>query len=249
MTLRDAVGLLRKHYGSPVAPPATDPFALILWETVVYLAPAARRREAFEDLSRTIGTTPAAILKANRKALERVTARGILRRTSAEKLRTAARIALEQFDGDLTPVIRGPIGEATRALRLFPGIGEPGAEKILLLTGRAPLLAPDSNGLRVLVRVGLVHEGPSYAKTYAHSRDLAPTISSDPAAVKEAHLLLQQHGQTLCKRTVPRCGECPLAMGCAYALSVRGASRRSQKPPARRQVPAPAPLWRRSLSR
>jgi hypothetical protein len=84
MTLRDAIGLLRKHYGSPAAPPATDPFALILWETVVYLAPVARRREAFEDLSRTIGTTPAAILKANGKALERVTARGILRRTSAE---------------------------------------------------------------------------------------------------------------------------------------------------------------------
>jgi endonuclease III len=249
MTLRDAVGLLRKHYGSPAAPPATDPFALILWETVVYLAPAARRREAFEDLSRTIGTTPAAILKANRKALERVTARGILRRTSAEKLRKAARIALEQFDGDLTPVIRGPIGEATRALRLFPGIGEPGAEKILLLTGRAPLLAPDSNGLRVLVRLGLVHEAPSYAKTYAHSRDLAPTISSDPVAVKEAHLLLQQHGQTLCKRTAPRCGECPLAMGCAYALSVRGASRRSQKPPAGRKVPAPAPSRLRSVSR
>src|SRR4030095_4948535 len=128
-----------------------------------------RRREAFEDLSRTIGTTPAAILKANRKALERATARGSLRRTSAEKLRKAARIALEQCDGDLTPVIRGPIGEATRALRLFPGIGERGAEKILLLTGRAPLLAPDSNGLRVLVRLVLVHEAPSYAKTYAHS--------------------------------------------------------------------------------
>ena len=125
MTLREVVGALRKHYGSPVPPPTNDPFELILWETVVYLAPVARRREAFDDLRRTIGTNPRAILAARRKALEQVTARGILKRTSADKMQEAARIALERFDGNLSSVIDRPVAEATRALRLFPGIGEP----------------------------------------------------------------------------------------------------------------------------
>src|SRR6476620_2035048 len=178
MTLREVVGALRKPYGSPVPPPTSDPFALILWETVVYLAPAARRREAFDDLRRTIGTTPHTILAARRKALEQVTARGILKRASADKLREAARIALERFDGDLSSAIDGPVADATRTLRLFPGIGEPGAEKILLFSGRAPLLAPDSNGLRVLVRLGLLREESSYGKTYAASRDLATELPS-----------------------------------------------------------------------
>ena len=221
MTLREVVATLRKYYGSPAGPPTSDPFELILWESVVYLAPLERRREAFDELKRTIGTTPDAIVAASRRDLEQVTAHGVLKQHTADKLREAARIALERFGGDLASVVRGRLPDASRALRLFPGIGAPGAEKILLFSGRAPLLAPESNGLRVLARVGLVREDASYARTYAASRELASALSKDPAVVKEAHLLLQQHGQTLCTRTLPRCDECPLARGCAYARSTQ----------------------------
>jgi len=235
MMLREVVATLRKYYGSPAPPPTTDPFELILWETVVYLAPLERRSEAFDELKRTIGTTADAIIAASRRDLEQVTARGILKQHTADKLREAARIALERFGGDLAGVVRGPLPDAMRALRLFPGIGVPGAEKILLFSGRASLLAPESNGLRVLARLGLVREEASYARTYAASRELAGALPKDPALVTEAHLLLQQHGQTLCTRTMPRCDECPLARGCAYARSTQmSPSRRPKRPPARR---------------
>jgi endonuclease III len=39
--------------------------------------------------------------------------------------------------------------------------------------------------------------------------------------LQEAHLLLQQHGQTLCKRSAPRCGACFLSARCAWARSER----------------------------
>ena len=68
-----------------------------------------------------------------------------------------------------------PLAEARKILRSFPGIGEPGAEKVLLFSGRQALLAPDSNALRVLVRLGLVREEKSYARTYAASRRRRPT--------------------------------------------------------------------------
>ena len=32
----------------------------------------------------------------------------------------------------------------------------------------------------------------------------------------EAHLLLQKHGQTLCKNSKPLCRECPLTSVCAF---------------------------------
>jgi endonuclease III len=69
----------------------------------------------------------------------------------------------------------------------------------------------------VLARLGLVREGTSYARTYAASREVARDLARTPKALQEAHLLLQQHGQTLCKRTAPRCVACPLEAGCAYA--------------------------------
>jgi endonuclease III len=216
-SLGEAVRLLEKHYGPPAPLPTGDPFELVLWENVAYLAPPARRREAFERLKSVVGTSPTAILAARQQALESVTSRGILKATFAAKLRECARIAIDDFGGDLRTVIRGPLGAAKQALRSFPGIGEPGAEKILLFTGRQALLAPDSNGLRVLVRLGLVREDKSYARTYAASRQAAEELPADPRVMQRAHLLLQQHGQTLCKRSVPRCPVCPLARGCAYA--------------------------------
>lgn len=221
MTLREAVRRLRTHYGPPARPPSHDPFELILWENAAYLTTPARRREAFALLKKTVGTQPEDILAARPQELESVTSRGILKSTFAAKLRECARIAIERFGGDLGGAIRQPLAAAKRALRSFPGIGEPGAEKILLFTGRQPLLAPESNGLRVLVRLGLVREQRSYSRTYAASREAASTLPGDPRVLQEAHLLLQQHGQTLCKRTAPRCPICPLLRGCAYARGSR----------------------------
>jgi endonuclease III len=219
MSLRDAIETLREHYGPPTPPPTADPFELVLWENVAYLAATARRREAFELLKSTVGTEPADILAATPETLERVTARGILKGTFADKLRECAGIAVSEFGGDLGAAIRAPLDRAKQVLRSFPGIGESGAEKILLFAGREPLLAPESNGLRVLVRLGLVKEGPSYARTYAASREVARDLPAEPSVLQEAHLLLQQHGQILCKRSDPRCGMCPLASSCAYAVA------------------------------
>ena len=124
---------------------------------------------------------------------------------------------MEDFGGDLEAVIREPLDKAKRALRSFPSIGEAGAEKILLFTGQQAFLAPDSNGLRVLVRLGFVREEKSYARTYAASREAARELAAKPGPMQEAHLLLQLHGQTLCKRSAPRCGECPLRPNCGHA--------------------------------
>jgi endonuclease III len=216
VTLGEAIKLLKAHHEPPLAPATSDPFELILWENVAYLASPARRREAFELLKSTVGTDPEAILAVKQSVLERVTARGILKDTFADKLRECARIALEAFGGDLGAVIRRPLDKAKRALRSFPGIGEPGAEKILLFTGQQALLAPESNGLRVLVRLGLVPDDKSYSKMYAASRQVAKDLPANPGVMQEAHLLLQQHGQVLCKRTHPLCGECPLSHRCVY---------------------------------
>jgi endonuclease-3 len=209
---------LKEHHGPPEPLPTSDPFELILWENVAYLASPARRRDAFAMLRREVGLTPADILAASPAALQRVTAHGILKARFADKLRACARIALEVFGADLYSVIQAPLPKARKALRRFPGIGEPGADKILLFTGAHNLLAPDSNALRVLMRLRFIAEEKSYARMYAVGREVGAKLSLNSRAVQEAHLLLQIHGQTLCKRNEPLCGACPLATRCPSAL-------------------------------
>jgi endonuclease III len=235
LDLDRAIRTLRAHHGPPAPPPASGPFELVLWENVAYLASPDRRREAFDLLKREIGTSPAAILAADLEALEEVTAHGILRRTFAGKLRKCAEIAVEKFGGDLSAAIRGPLDGAKRALRAFPGIGEPGAEKILLFCGKYPFLAPDSNGLRVLVRLGFTPEEKSYAKTYAAGRLAAEALPARVTLFQEVHLLLQHHGQMVCRRNGPLCDSCPLATGCAHALQSGRASRRATSAGPRRR--------------
>jgi endonuclease III len=207
---------LKKHYGVPEPLPTKDPFELILFENVAYLAPPARRRAAFALLRQEIGLSPDRILAASRTALERVTAHGILKARFANKLRECARIAIEDCGADLGALLREPLPQAKKALRRFPGIGEPGADKILLFAGVQNMLAPDSNALRVLMRLGLIAEDKSYARMYASSRAVGAKPALKVTDMRQAHLLLKLHGETFCKRNAPLCGPCPLATRCAF---------------------------------
>lgn len=201
-------------------PISTDPFELIIWENIAYLASDRRRVSAFAELKARVGTDPEAILKADQRTLTDIAKAGILANVSAEKLLTAAKIAYEEFDCDLWPALRLPVPQAKKALRKFPAIGEPGAEKILLFTGSYPILALESNGLRVLLRLGYGKEDRNYAVSYRSVQAaLASQIPGDCAALIHAHQLLRTHGQELCKSSKPRCNQCPLAPKCSYFLS------------------------------
>ncbi|MFZ1916587.1 MAG: hypothetical protein WAU58_03365 [Terriglobales bacterium] len=217
ITLSKLVDKLQQHYGAPAPPPSTDPLELIIWENVAYLASDKRRAEAFATLKQAIGTDPEQILAAQHSALAAIGKAGILPEVSAEKLLTIAKIAYEEFDSDLRSVLKKPLPQAKKALKRFPSIGDPGAEKILLFTRSYPLMALDSNGLRVLCRVGFAGERKNYSATYRLVQDaIHGQLPRDYDSLIRTHQLLRQHGQELCKRSKPRCGECPVRDRCNY---------------------------------
>jgi len=221
--LPQVVQRLQAHYGKQKPPKLDGPWEMILWENVAYLADDARRQQAFQTLKKRIGTKPEQILSASDDALLEVTRHGILPEKFADKLRTCAKIVLEEFDGDLRPVLELLLAKAKKALKRFGGIGEPGAEKILLFTRTQPILALESNGLRVLLRLGFGEEKKSYATTYRLAQKAAEDgLDMDCNWLIEAHLLLRRHGQELCRRSEPACQECPLATDCTYYRSHKG---------------------------
>jgi endonuclease III len=218
MSLSQVVEQLQVHYGQPSVPRLSGPWEMILWENVANLADDDRRQEAFQTLKKRIGTEPSQILSASDKALIEVTRHGIMPKQFADKLRKCAKLVLEDFDGDLRPVLQWPIPNATKALQMFPGIGEPGAEKILLFTRINAVLALESNGLRVLLRLGFEEEKKSYATTYRLVQNAAgEELDKDYPWLIEAHLLLRRHGQELCRRSEPMCDKCPLAAACEFS--------------------------------
>ncbi len=116
---------LESFYGKPRPPEVTDPLEQILFENVAYLATDARRAEAFRLLSELTELKPDRILGASRAALRDVGGKGILPANTAEELQEIAAIALEEFGGDLSEVLRRPPREAIKALRSSPRSAAP----------------------------------------------------------------------------------------------------------------------------
>ena len=213
------IAKLKKRYGEPALPPARGPFELVMWENSCYLLSDQRRAAVFEALRAQVGMDAASIWKAAQEVLLRLAKMGGMRpETRVFRWREIARITNSQFAGNLDVVLQLPYAKAKRALQQFPTIGQPGAEKILMLCGMNTGLPLEWNGSRVLQRVGYGRAQKNYGATYRSIQEaLEGQLPQDPAGLTRAHLLLRQHGKTICRNNKPLCEECPLAPECAFA--------------------------------
>lgn len=218
-TLKNILSRLRRVHGAPALPPASGPFELVIWENACYLLPDARRREVFEGLRAEVGLTPQTILAADGEILLRWATRGGMRpKVRVFRWLEIARICRDQFGGDLDRILCLPWTQAKKALKQFPNIGDPGAEKILMYCGTAAGLPLDWNGVRVLTRLGYGREhGKNYGRTYKSVQEaIGAEIPKGAAKVAEAHLLLRQHGKEICRNNEPLCYDCAVSGVCAY---------------------------------
>lgn len=231
--LKKLLAALKRSYGTAKVPPAKGPFELVMWENACYLLPDERRAQVFDGLRKRIGMNANAILKGDPDTLlELATLGGMRPQVRVFRWQEVARITLSQFDGDLDRILKLPYPQAKKALKQFPNIGDPGAEKILMFCGIAVGLPLESNGLRVLTRVGY---GRSHQKNYgAMYRSVQEAIKdqvpSKADAVAQAHLLLRQHGKEVCKDKSPQCYECPIKEMCAYPVKQLTMFRRAAGP-------------------
>jgi endonuclease III len=206
--VKDILDKLEGRYGT-VSTTAADPLELILEENVAYLADDRRRAAALGALREKVGLSPERILEAPRPLLVGIAKLGgIHAEKRADRLREIAELASELHPRD---ALRLPT--ARRELKRYPGIGDPGADRILLLTRTAAVPAFESNGLRVLLRLGFGEEKKGYAATY---RSVCAEVEGGFDLLIRAHHLLRRHGKELCRRADPWCEECPLVRACPF---------------------------------
>jgi len=223
--LQDRIARLEAFYGPPELPVTTDPFEMILWENVAYLVDDERRARVFARLREEVGLLPLEISITPLEVLAEVIKDGGMQpEHRAGKLLAAAAEALDIGLDRLEKLIRTAPDKASKELRRFPGIGEPGADKLLLFSHAKRTLAPESNALRVLVRLGFGEgDEKNYSRMYrSAAKAVAPELPEDFAWLIRAHQLLRQHGQEVCKRSVPLCEACPLTDGCRWFLTRAG---------------------------
>lgn len=217
-SLQKIVSQLAAHYGKPKPPITADPFELVLLENVAYLVSDERREAAFKTLRKYAGTKPHEILAASPEDILHATKLGGMHpEQRVNRLKEIALIAMNEFGGDLKQALKLPLPKAKKALQKFPSIGEPSAEKILLFTRAYTVLGLDSNGLRVLLRLGFGEEKKNYSTTYRSVQEaIKDQLKDDYDWLIDTHILLRQHGKELCKTNRPLCEKCPVRKSCEY---------------------------------
>jgi endonuclease-3 len=213
---------LKRHYGNPALPPARGPFELVLWENAAYLLSDERRAAVLDGLREQVGLDPHRIQQANRETLLTLAKMGGMRpETRVFRWLEIARITIDQFEGDLSSILKLPYKDALRALKQFPNIGQPGAEKILLYCGVGPGLPLDWNGSRVLLRIGYGRESSrNYGAQYRSIQEaVAMELPRTAAPLARAHLLLRQHGKETCRDKRPQCEQCTVSSLCKWSAA------------------------------
>lgn len=211
--LQRLLATLVAAHGRPSAAAPKDPWHRILFENVVYLVDDDARARAFAALRRHTGLDAATIARCPDELLFAASREGRMAAQQVAKLRTCAALFAEV--GDPRALVKLPAPQAKKALKRFPGIGDPGVDALRLFAGVEPVLALDSNALRVLLRLGYGQEAKSYATSYRSAQraamaELPPTTK----ALVDAHLALRRHGKEICRNTTPACGVCPLRAEC-----------------------------------
>lgn len=124
----------------------------------------------------------------------------------ARNLHQAAGVICEQFNGEMP--------EKFEEVLALPGIGRSTAGAILALSGNQRFAILDGNVKRVLARFHAVEGWPGNSgvadKLWAFAEQHTPT-----RRIADYTQAMMDLGATVCARSSPRCGECPLSENCA----------------------------------
>lgn len=220
---------LESFYGRQEPGWPTDPYLFLIWWYCGYPASDAACTKGWESLNREVGIKPQQILAATPARLaQALRPGGMLPEIRAERLKELAARVKDEFAGDLRAVLVGPLAQARKLLKTFHSIANPGADRILLFAGLAPIAAVPSNCPYVLVRIQRGEDGKNYNATYREAQQAIEAEvpeKFDPRI--RAYLLLKRHGQEICKGARPKCTECPVSSSCAFFAINRGGSARA----------------------
>lgn len=189
-----------------------DPFKNIVVTILSQNTTEANCIRAYRGLASKFDVTPESLARADEAELREAIRSGGLYNVKARRIRQLSRVVLDEYGGDLSPILQLSREEAKERLMELPGIGDKTAD--VLLTTRysyREVIPVDTHMDRLAKRLGLVGPDAGYDET---QRALIAFI---PKAVRERTAgLLWLLAKHTCKARRPRCSECLITELCDY---------------------------------
>ena len=187
--------------------PAKTPFEVIVGAILTQSTSWGNVERAIENLRLARMLTLSAILRVRTARLAALVRPSGYFRQKAKKLKVFARFLQREYRGSLNFMFRTPTSELREKLLSVHGIGPETADSILLYAGNHSVFVVDAYTHRIFGRHGITAGKLDYETVRLLFESALPR---HPQLWNEFHALIVNTGKNWCRKSVPRCEECPL---------------------------------------
>jgi endonuclease-3 related protein len=187
--------------------PAKTPFEVIVGAILTQSTAWGNVELAIANLRAAKLLTPSAMLRVRTSRLATLIRPSGYFRQKAKKLKAFLKFLQTGYKGSLPRMFQTPTAELREKLLAVHGIGPETADSILLYAGNHPVFVVDAYTHRILGRHGITNGKADYEKVRALIENLIPRQAE---LYNEFHALIVNTGKNWCRKSAPRCEECPL---------------------------------------
>jgi len=187
--------------------PAKTPFEVIVGAILTQSTAWGNVERAIANLRAARVLTPSSMLRMRTTQLAALVRPSGYFRQKAKKLKAFVRFLRSEYSGSLRRMFQTPTLELREKLLSVHGIGPETADSILLYAGNHPVFVVDAYTHRIFGRHGITEGKADYEKVRAF---VETSIPRQPELFNEFHALIVNTGKNWCRKSAPRCAECPL---------------------------------------
>lgn len=223
---REILKLLREHLpirdedfaASKVAKETSDPFRVLIVTILSQNCTDVAALRAYYTLDKRVGVTVTQLANAQVRTIESAIHVAGLHKQKARALRGLARILIDEFSGNFTPMLEGSFAQVRERLQELPNVGPKTADVLLGIYGQ-PTISVDTHVDRVSKRLGL-------APTKGRYEDVRSALMKvfSPTDYRVIPMYFMAFGRQTCKAQRPRCPKCILNNLCPYTKKTKGSA-------------------------
>jgi endonuclease-3 related protein len=206
-TLTQVYKVLLEAFGPQHWWPGDSPFEVMVGAVLTQNTNWQNVERAIENLREADLLEPRALAAVPVDELEELVRPAGYYRVKARRLHNLLEYVTAQFDGSLEAMPAAGVDRLRRGLLKVNGVGPETADSILLYALGLPVFVVDAYTHRILARHGWIEYGADYHEIQDHFHASLP---QDAALFNEYHALLVHLGKHFCRKTGPRCAQCPL---------------------------------------
>lgn len=206
-TLREVYDRLLAAFGPQHWWPGQSPFEVLIGAVLTQNTSWKNVERAIENLRQRDLMAVGALYAVPPEELEELIRPAGYFRVKARRLRSLLEFIVTQYDGSLEAMFSAGLSTLREELLGVHGIGPETADSILLYAGGLPTFVVDTYTHRILSRHGWIDFDADYHQIKEHFES---SLEEDVALYNEFHALLVCVGKDYCRKTRPRCRDCPL---------------------------------------